>query len=100
MEKIDPLCKQVLGRMLDMVIRERGHGVVAVVVVGLVAHLDALNPSVLGGLFEVLGEQLALLVEVVAGALVLSVLVRLFAAGRCCTYHVDQHIQGTLPLLD
>lgn len=55
--------------MLDVVVREGGHGVVAVVVVGLVADLDALDAGLLGRLFEVLGQELALLVEVVAGAL-------------------------------
>lgn len=35
----------------------------------MVAHLEAVDAGVLGGLFEVLGEELLLLVEVVAGAL-------------------------------
>lgn len=60
--------------MLDMVIRERGHGVVAVVVVGLVAHVDALNTGLFGRLLKVFGQQLALLVEIVAGTLVVLIL--------------------------
>lgn len=67
--KENALGKQILGRMLDMVIRERRHSVVAVIVVRLVADLDALDAGLLGGLFEVLGQELALLVEVVAGSL-------------------------------
>lgn len=59
--------------MLDMVIRERGHGIVAVVVVGLVAHVDALHTGLFGGLLKVFGQQLALLVEIVAGTLVVLI---------------------------
>lgn len=59
--------------MLHVVIREGRHREVAVVVVGLVADLDALDAGLLGGLLQVLGEKLTLLVEVVAGSLVLSV---------------------------
>lgn len=55
--------------MVDMVIRKSRHGVVTVVIVGLVADLDALDAGLGGGLFEVLREELALFVEVVAGAL-------------------------------
>lgn len=64
------LSEQILGRMLDVVIGERGDEVVAVIVVLLVADFDALDAGFLSGLFEVFGEELALLVEVVAGALV------------------------------
>lgn len=63
------LRKEVLGSMLDVVVGEGGHHVVAVVVFGLVADPDALDAGLLGGLFEVLRQKLALLVEVVAGAL-------------------------------
>lgn len=59
--------------MLDVVVREGRHREVAVIVVGLVADLDALDAGLLGGLLQVLGEKLALLIEVVAGSLVLSV---------------------------
>lgn len=55
--------------MLNMLIGESGHEVVAVVVLGLVADVDALDAGLLGGLFEILGEELALFVEVVTGAL-------------------------------
>ena len=55
--------------MVHMVIGKRGHGVVAVIVIRLVADLDTLNALLGGGLFEVLGEELALFVEVVAGSL-------------------------------
>lgn len=70
----DPLSKEILGRMLDMVIREGRHGVVTMVVIRLVADADALDASLPGSLFKVLGQKLALLVEVVAGTLRLSVL--------------------------
>ena len=61
---------QVLRRPLDMVICERGHEVVAVVVVRLQAELDALVVAcLLCCLDEVLWQELLLLVEVVAGAL-------------------------------
>lgn len=63
------LCKEILGRMLDVVVRERRHKVVAVVVVVVITDLDALDARLLGGLFEVLRKQLALLVEVVSIAL-------------------------------
>lgn len=65
--------EEVLGGMLDVVVREGRHREVAVIVVGLVADLDALDAGLLGGLLQVLGEKLALLIEVVAGSLVLSV---------------------------
>lgn len=65
----NPLSKQKLGRMVDMVIRKSRHSVVTVIVVGLVADLDALDARLRGGLFEVFGEELALFVEVVAGTL-------------------------------
>jgi hypothetical protein len=55
--------------MLDMVIRKARHRVVAMVVVRLVAHPHALHARVPGRRLEVLGEELALFVEVVAGAL-------------------------------
>lgn len=55
--------------MFHVVIRERRHRVVAVVVVRLVADLQTLDARLLGRLLEVLGQKLALLVEVVAGAL-------------------------------
>lgn len=67
------LLEKVLGGMLHVVIREGRHREVAVVVVGLVADLDALDTGLLGGLLQVLGEELALLVEVVASSLVVSV---------------------------
>lgn len=55
--------------MLDMVVGERRHRVIAMIVIRLVPNIDTLYASVLGGLFEVLGEELALFVEVVAGSL-------------------------------
>lgn len=58
--------------MVHMIIRKRGHGKVTVIVIRLVSHLDTLHATVGRGLFKVLGEQLALLVEVVAGSLFLS----------------------------
>lgn len=55
--------------MLDMVVCERRHRVIAMVVIRLVPDIDALHAGLLGCLFEVLGEELALLVEVVTGSL-------------------------------
>lgn len=55
--------------MLDVVIRKGRHGVVGVVIVGLVADIQASETSLTSCGFEVFGEKLALFVEVVAGAL-------------------------------
>ena len=56
--------------MVDVVIGKGGHEVVAVVVVGLHSQVDTLVVArLLGGLGQVLGQKLALLVEVVAGTL-------------------------------
>lgn len=56
--------------MLYVVIRKRGHEVVAVVIVLLEAQADVLVIAcLLGRREEVLGQQLALLVEVVTGSL-------------------------------
>lgn len=61
--------EESLGRPLDVLIGEGRHEVVRVVVVRLVADLHAGLTSFGGGSLEVLGEELALLVEVVAGTL-------------------------------
>lgn len=55
--------------MLNVVIRKGGHGIVGVVIVGLVADIKASNACIAGRGFECLGQELALFVEVVAGAL-------------------------------
>ena len=55
--------------MVHMIIRKACHGIVTVVVIRLVSHLDALHAAVGRSLFKVFGEKLALFVEVVAGAL-------------------------------
>lgn len=55
--------------MLNMVIRKRSHRIITVIVIRLVSHIHTLNASLGDGLFEVLGEQLALLVEVVTSSL-------------------------------
>lgn len=52
-----------------MVIRKGRHGIVRVIIVRLVANIQAADACVAGRSLEVLGEELALLVEVVAGAL-------------------------------
>jgi hypothetical protein len=52
-----------------MVIRERRHGKVTVVVIRLIPDLETLDTGLLSRLLEVLREQLALLVEVVASTL-------------------------------
>lgn len=55
--------------MVHMIIRKARHRIVTVIVIRLVSHLDALHAALGRGLFEVLGEELALFVEVVAGSL-------------------------------
>lgn len=56
--------------MVDVVIGKGGHEVVAVVIVGLHSQVDSLVVARLfSGLGQVLGQELALLVEVVAGTL-------------------------------
>lgn len=56
--------------MLDVVVGERGDGVITVVVVRLVADIDALLVAGFFGRFgKVLWEELSLLVEIVARAL-------------------------------
>jgi len=67
---IDLLRAEVLGRPLDVVVGKRSHEVVAVVVVGLHAKVDALVVAgFLCRLHEVLWQKLLLLVEVVSSAL-------------------------------
>ena len=68
-ERINPLSKQKLGRMFNMIIRERSHRKITVIVIGLVPNRHALHARLLGSFLEVLGKKLTLLVEVVAGAL-------------------------------
>lgn len=61
---------QMPRSMLHMVVCKGSNEVVAVVVVGLKPYVNALVvPRLLGRLDEVLGEQLLLLVEIIAGAL-------------------------------
>jgi hypothetical protein len=56
--------------MIDMVIGERRHEIIAVVVVVLESKLHAvLMTRCLGRLYEVLWKQLLLIVEVVTGSL-------------------------------
>jgi hypothetical protein len=60
----------MLRRIRNMLVRERSHEVVAVVVVGLHAQVDAfVIAGFLRCLHEVFGQELVLLVEVVASAL-------------------------------
>merc|ERR1712070_414665 len=61
------LLQQVLGRMFHVIIREGADEEVRVVVAILIPHLDAL-PAAFGDLLQVLRQQLALLVKVIAGA--------------------------------
>lgn len=63
------LGEQVLGGMFNVVIGERSHGVVAVIIFRLVADVDSSNTACLCGGLEVLREKLSLLVEVVTGTL-------------------------------
>ena len=59
--------------MLNMVICKAGHRIVAVIIVWLVADIHALDAGFLGGFFKVLGEELALFVEVVSSALYIHI---------------------------
>src|ERR1700716_1951804 len=63
------LCKQILGGMFDMIIRKCRHGIVTVIVIRLVANRHARDAGLLGRFLEVLGQKLALLVEIVGSAL-------------------------------
>lgn len=67
--RIHALCKQILGGMFDMIIRKCRHGIVTVIVIRLVANRQARNARLLGRFLEVLGQKLALLVEIVGSAL-------------------------------
>lgn len=100
--------------MIHMLIGKRCHSVIAMVVVGLVADLNALHVVLGCRLFEVLGEKLPLLVEVVAGSLVIinicpvciciqdSVCIWewLWTEGEEKTYNINQYIQRARPLLE
>ena len=55
--------------MFHMIIRERRHSIITVIVIRLVPNRHALHTSLLGSFLEVLRKKLALLVEVVSGAL-------------------------------
>jgi hypothetical protein len=69
--RVDLLHAQVLSCPFDMLIGKRSHKVIAVVIVGLHAEVDALVVTgLLGCLDEVLWQQLTLLIEIVAGTLV------------------------------
>ena len=84
-----------------MIIRKACHGIVTVVVIRLVSHLDALHAAVGRSLFKVFGEKLALFVEVVAGALFRQHMYILRLGGpEKKTYNINQRIQRTRPFLD
>ena len=85
--------------MVDMVIREAGHGEVTVVIVRLISDVHArLLANQLGGLSQVFWEELFLLVEVVASTLDS---VSDNALQLCLhTHHIDQNVKrSALPLL-
>jgi hypothetical protein len=70
MEKGVDTLEEVFGRVVNVLIGKGRHEVVGVIVVRLVVDLDLIGETLLlGGGFEVFGEELALLVEVVSGAL-------------------------------
>ena len=96
------LCKEILGRVLDVVIRKGRHGIVGVVIVRLVADIQALDACIPGRSLKVLGQELTLLVEVVASAL--EIVIRDHfdpKAKRYLTYDINQNVQGTSgPLLN
>jgi hypothetical protein len=54
-----------------MIIRKRSHSIVRVIIIRLVAHIQTLVACVASSGLKVLWEELALFVEIVAGALVL-----------------------------
>lgn len=86
--------------MVHMIIRKARHRIVTVIVIRLVSHLDALHAALGRGLFEVLGEELALFVEVVAGSLLSLISGLDWGEEGQATYNINQHIQRTRPLLD
>lgn len=55
--------------MCNVIIRESCHCVVAVVIARLVSYVKAVNPRFIGSLFEIFGKKLALLEELISGAL-------------------------------
>jgi hypothetical protein len=83
-----------------MLVGERGHEVVAVIVIWLHAELDALVVAgLLRCLHKVLREQLLLVVKVVSGTLIR---VNYIPSQQSCpwnTHHIDEHLQRALPLL-
>ena len=84
-----------------MLVCERGHEKIAVVVVGLHPEIDALIiPSFLRGFNEIFWEKLLLLVEVVTRALidVNAAKCDMGVASRN-TDHVNEDLQRALPLL-
>ena len=93
-----------------MIIRERRHSIITVIVIRLVPNRHTLHTSLLGSFLEVLGKKLALLVEVVSGALYTQSSVYISQSnlkgenrrgkGKGNTYNINQNIQpATLPLL-
>lgn len=93
--------------MIHMVIGKSRHSIIAMVVVGLVADFDAFHALLRRRLFKVLGEELALLVEIVAGSLFVinSCPIRICIQDpvwreRGGTYNINQRIQRTRPFLD
>lgn len=60
---------QILGRMLDMIVRKASHRIITMIVIRLVPDLDTLHAGVFGRFFEILRKKLTLFVEVVSGSL-------------------------------
>ena len=65
----NPLCKKILGSMVNMIIRECRHSVVAMIIVRLVANIDTLNTGFFSSRLEVFREKLTLFVKVVSSSL-------------------------------
>lgn len=95
--------------MLDMIICKGSHREIGMIIVRLVAHMHTGKTSIAGSSYKVFGEELALLVEVVAGSLVsISIRHKIIlrqAKGRRTrwskTYNINQNIQWpTRPLLN
>jgi hypothetical protein len=84
-----------------MLVCERGHEKVAVVVVGLHPKIDALVvSSFLRGFHEVFWEKLLLLVEVVTRALInVNTAKYEISVGSRNTDHINEYLQRALPVL-
>ena len=88
--------------MVDVVTHERGNGEIAMIIAFIVSDLDPLFvTSLFGSSCKVLGQELALLVEVIICTLLFlsaAMLEKLLQRARAD--HINQDIQRPLVLLD